>query len=120
MSSSAEILPAEPFFYSMGGIPGQRLLTVINYRFPSCCGQTERWEVALVRRLHILIVQVYHIVLSDIVAIQREKKIHYKIYRVTITPSTKRPEGTDCCRRCHGNDFFFRVCDLCVTKAFFA
>lgn len=49
------------------------------------------------------------------------KKTPYKICRVTITTSTKRPEGTDCWRRCHGNDsFFFRVCDLCVTKAFFA
>lgn len=71
--------PSRTFLLLNGGIPGQRLLPFINYRFPSSCGQTERWEAALVRRLHILIVQVYHIVLSDIVAIQREEKTYYKI-----------------------------------------
>lgn len=104
----------------MWGIPGQRLLPIINYRFPTSCGQTERWEAALPRRHHILIVQGYLIVLSDIVAIQRKKKD--KISRGTITTSTKRPEGTDCWRHRHGVDFFFSfcVCDLCVTKAFSA
>lgn len=72
-SSSAEILPAEPFLLT-GGNSGTKTVANKTLPVPSSCGQTERWEAALVRRRHILIVQVYHIVLSDIVATQNERE----------------------------------------------
>lgn len=66
--------PSRTFLLLSGGNPGTKTVANNKLPVPSSCGQTERWEVALVRRLHILIVQVYHIVLSDIVAIQRRRK----------------------------------------------